>query len=630
MGDFSRDTFRLTNVMHQVAAAVPVPGARHYVGVRLQQAVPLLDADWNELEDIRRLELELQTRYYLGDGIPTGSTGFAVGAVTDDNDFAIATGMALVEGRLVFNEFADLSYRGQTALFGVTLPDLAPPPAPSRQDLVYLDVWEEETAAAGLGSADERLTHPAIGVETCRRIERRWLVRVQPDAAELSAIVREPGHAYMALARLHRVNGQQSIAASRIFDLRRTDLNVARYLKIPVFVERAGALVDSDRIAELLDGLRGIYTLRLANNRFFVDAGDPLAQTLLHFGLQHVMQTCTTGALQARTRNLTNADALALLSSLGAAQRECIAAIDDHGLSGIAKDTFVAEYGTRLDAVESALAHDLLEGYQQQQSVNVWLAGDVDALPEGNVTLQFLAVSPDEPLQATATYEIFVRIESGVTSNRPSEVFDVIASLSSAPWNVAPAAAEVTIANGGSANLSFDVTVPAEGVVGGTTADFSVVARARRNPAIASTQLPLVLEVGQRPLAGGVLQYSGPPLNAENRMELANAVLTAGGVTIAFLLNNTDAAPHTYGIDWFVALDGGADTTGWAPLTALPGSASIGVAAEDQEAALISFNGPNAADVTGVTGSLHVRLVEIDAAPAGTAAEEVVVDFIVV
>ena len=32
--------------------------AKHYVGVRLQQGVPLLDADWNELEDLRRLELE--------------------------------------------------------------------------------------------------------------------------------------------------------------------------------------------------------------------------------------------------------------------------------------------------------------------------------------------------------------------------------------------------------------------------------------------------------------------------------------------------------------------------------------------------------------------------------------------
>jgi len=630
MGDFSRDTFRLTNVMHQVATAVPVSGARHYVGVRLQQAVPVLDADWNELEDIRRLELELQTRHYLGDGIPTGSTGFAVGAVTDDNDFAIATGMALVEGRLVFNQFADLSYRDQMSLFGVTLPDLAPPPAPTRDDLVYLDVWEQETATTGPGSADDRLTNPAIGVETCRRIERRWLVRVEPGASDLSAIVREPGHAYMALARLHRVNGQNSIQASRIFDLRRTDLNVARYLKIPVFVERGGAVVDSDRLAQLLDGLRGIYTLRLANNRFFVDAGDPLAQTLLHFGLQHVMQTCTTGALQARTLNLTNADALALLSSLVTAQRECITAIDDFGLSNVAKDTFVTEYGNRLDAVDTALANDLLDGYEQQQSVNVWLAGDVDALPEGNVTLQFLAVNPDEPLQATVTYEIFVQIESGVTSNQASEVFDVIASLSSAPWSVAPQATEVTIANGAITNLSFDVTVPAEGVVGGTSADFSVVARARRNPAIASTQLPLALEVGQRPFAGGVLQYSGPPLNADNRMELANAVLTTGGVTIAFLLNNEDSGAHTYGIDWFVTLDGGADTTGWSPLVGLPSTSSIDVAAEDQEAALISFNGPNAADVTGVTGSLHVRLIEIDAAPAGEAAEEVVVDFIVV
>ena len=30
---------------------------KHYVGVRLQQGVPIVDADWNELEDIRKYEL---------------------------------------------------------------------------------------------------------------------------------------------------------------------------------------------------------------------------------------------------------------------------------------------------------------------------------------------------------------------------------------------------------------------------------------------------------------------------------------------------------------------------------------------------------------------------------------------
>jgi hypothetical protein len=40
MGNFSRDTF---------------DKLKHYVGVRLQQGVPIVDADWNELEDIALL-----------------------------------------------------------------------------------------------------------------------------------------------------------------------------------------------------------------------------------------------------------------------------------------------------------------------------------------------------------------------------------------------------------------------------------------------------------------------------------------------------------------------------------------------------------------------------------------------
>lgn len=43
MGNYSRNTFdRL----------------KHFVNVRLQQGVPIVDADWNELQDIRKDELE--------------------------------------------------------------------------------------------------------------------------------------------------------------------------------------------------------------------------------------------------------------------------------------------------------------------------------------------------------------------------------------------------------------------------------------------------------------------------------------------------------------------------------------------------------------------------------------------
>ncbi|MFI6324353.1 DUF6519 domain-containing protein [Nonomuraea sp. NPDC050556] len=63
MGDFSRTTF---------------DRMKHYVGVRLQQGVPIVDADWNEQEDIRRYELQAFLKWFVGDGVPAGNDGFLV------------------------------------------------------------------------------------------------------------------------------------------------------------------------------------------------------------------------------------------------------------------------------------------------------------------------------------------------------------------------------------------------------------------------------------------------------------------------------------------------------------------------------------------------------------------------
>lgn len=63
MGDFSRSTF---------------DRVKHYVGIRLQQGVPLVDADWNELEDIRRFEVEAFLKWFVGDGVPAGNDGFRI------------------------------------------------------------------------------------------------------------------------------------------------------------------------------------------------------------------------------------------------------------------------------------------------------------------------------------------------------------------------------------------------------------------------------------------------------------------------------------------------------------------------------------------------------------------------
>ncbi len=62
-GNFSRNTF---------------DKLKHYVGVRLQQGVPIVDADWNELEDIRKYELETFIKWFVGNGVPLGNDGFKI------------------------------------------------------------------------------------------------------------------------------------------------------------------------------------------------------------------------------------------------------------------------------------------------------------------------------------------------------------------------------------------------------------------------------------------------------------------------------------------------------------------------------------------------------------------------
>lgn len=216
MGNFSRNTFRPD---------------RNFTGVRLQTGVPLLDSDWNELEDVRKHELQSALAAYLGDGIPAGQRGFQIAAVDDaqgaNNDFRIlageggARGFCLVRGQLT-SIAATLRYQEQAlfqnsalaARWGVpVLPPLTTPAA-NRNDAVYLDVWEREVDAA----EDEFLINRDIGVETCVRLKREWVVRV----AEGGAIpAPAPGHLHLALAAIARSQGRAQIAAADLSDQRR-------------------------------------------------------------------------------------------------------------------------------------------------------------------------------------------------------------------------------------------------------------------------------------------------------------------------------------------------------------------------------------------------------------------------
>src|SRR5262245_26056792 len=89
MGNFSRNTFELNK-------------NKNYVGVRLQQGVPLVDADWNELDDAIRNEIYSGLSQIFPDGARPG-LDLEIRQVDINplppNDLRMLAGAALVGGR---------------------------------------------------------------------------------------------------------------------------------------------------------------------------------------------------------------------------------------------------------------------------------------------------------------------------------------------------------------------------------------------------------------------------------------------------------------------------------------------------------------------------------------------------
>ena len=225
MGNFSRNTF---------------DPLKNYVGVRLQQGVPVLDADWNELNDVTRQELYDAFSLTFADGIQPGSSDLEVRSRPEPNDFDVFAGAALVRGRLV-RVRNNLRYSTQpwtnpqrATRDGVAvIPPLTTPPgppegAPPRIDIVYLDVWDREVGSA----EDTNLINPAIGVETCVRIKREAAVRVAEGTTTLPSA--PAGHAFLPLALLRRPRTQAEITSQQI-ENRRPVLHSPRGSRVASF-----------------------------------------------------------------------------------------------------------------------------------------------------------------------------------------------------------------------------------------------------------------------------------------------------------------------------------------------------------------------------------------------------------
>jgi hypothetical protein len=210
MGNFSTDPF------HELRRS----REQGYVGLHVEQGVPLLDRDLNLLADlVSATTREILTRH-LGSGIAERNESFAVAALPADNDLRVLAppggGACLVAGIEVTID-APTTYCAQG-----DVPALTTAAGADREDVVYLDVWVEEVDAA----RDARLANDDdVAMQTSVRLRPAWRVRVAEGTSRTP--IAHAGHAHCALAVLRRPAGESEIRDEMIVDLRRTGLHLA-------------------------------------------------------------------------------------------------------------------------------------------------------------------------------------------------------------------------------------------------------------------------------------------------------------------------------------------------------------------------------------------------------------------
>ncbi len=209
---------------------------KRYIGVRLQQGVPLLDRDWNELEDIRRYEEQMLRKHYIGNGSP--DDGFKISACDPPtNDFLIGKGRCMVDGFEVINDpelYNDsVSRYTKQQTIDKTIPNLIL--SENKEYTVYLDVWIQEVRSKSQektdNSKDDELeiidlslgNTDDVGMETTIRHKLVWRVRIHDDSeGEYDKL---EYHHYYDIAKIKRKRRQQVILNADISDLRNVNGN---------------------------------------------------------------------------------------------------------------------------------------------------------------------------------------------------------------------------------------------------------------------------------------------------------------------------------------------------------------------------------------------------------------------
>jgi hypothetical protein len=524
MGNFSRDPqVRLTDAI-----------SKQYVGVRLQQGVPLLDADWNELEDLRRHDTEELGTHYIGSGVPYGSDGFRMLESADDNTFLIRDGSILIGGKRALNSDT-VAYDAQPN--SALVENLAAPGADITL-IAYLDAWEREVNSM----EDEDIVDARIGMETTVRMKREWAVRVAAVENPEDLAAAPPGHVFYPLARIRRIATQARITFDMIEDLRRLDLSLAQSTKAPLAVYGSLGTVtfDLDNFAQLMEQTASAYASILQSDLFMKDnfaAATPLETVTIAAVFGRIAQTAQTAELQARIRNLSNTDGILVLRTLYFDQDNFVTnlgALVESDTSKASTENMLEDLRELLDGgaggVPPGLRNavivepNLPKAIEAQQLINVEVGNRTQSLPHGHLNVTLAAGPPPETnIEAGQTYRFTfsVAFEPRTPGPPVEEIFQLRTAMNPPGWPATFVDSgadrhDVAILTRESTNVRVDIDIPAGTDL--TNATLELNARSQNNPTemnTTNTEVNLIIGSGSSQPNPVNIDLISPPIDPE-------------------------------------------------------------------------------------------------------------------
>lgn len=503
--------------------------AKHYVGVRLQQGVPLLDADWNEMDGIRKAAHEALGTRFIGNGVPSGSDGFRVFAIAEDNNIGIRKGDLLVDGRMISCD-SDTTYALQP---NAKLTDTLTTPADDTSFVAYLDAWEREVDS----DEDKELVDDRIGIETCLRAKQEWAVRVAKGSGVTDVPKPLSGHVHYPLALLLRKKNNAKISAEMITDLRRLHLTLSEGTKQPLeLFDGSGTLLyGCDHFAQMFGLTASAYQKLLGSDLFFSQSFSNATGkegALISFVFQSVCTAARTAEAQALLRLINNADGLKLMEKLYGAQDEFEKTVTSLSTKpeSVATLNFAKKFRQLLDGDTTAgitglkdavfTKKDLEGSIKAQQKINQEIGSRTQILPHGHLALIFMSGPPPGTVikvGQTYRYEYQVTFEPVGPGAAVEETFEVIASMKPPGWSaklVNNDTGAIKLKTGDTTALQVDVEIPAVPAVNEST--LNLLVRSQNNPTeMTANNTEVSLKIG-----GGGVQPSA--VNVELLLPVMN------------------------------------------------------------------------------------------------------------